>query len=94
MTVKGHTDDTDGTDFLWLAALGRRTLATNGTQEMKEIKEIWAAHDNLNDILRRRHFCYFFYFCGTLKKICAICGIRVTLDQDRRHLTFPFGPSS
>ena len=53
MTVKGHTDDTDGTDFLWLAALGRRTLATNGTQEIKEIKEIWAAHDNLNDILRR-----------------------------------------
>jgi len=31
-------------------ALGRRTLATNGTQE---IKEILAAHDNLNDILRR-----------------------------------------
>ena len=35
------------------AALGRRTLATNGTQEIKEIKEILAAHDNLNDILRR-----------------------------------------
>ena len=33
--------------------------------EIKEIKEILAAHDNLNDILRRRHFCYFFYFCGT-----------------------------
>ena len=33
-------------------ALGRRTLATNGTQEIKEIKEILAAHDNLNDILQ------------------------------------------
>ena len=37
---KGHTDITDSTDNLGPAALGRRTLATNGTQEIKEIKEI------------------------------------------------------
>ena len=36
MTVEGHTDSTDSTDFLSPAALGRRTLATNGTQERKE----------------------------------------------------------
>ena len=34
--------------------------------EIKEIAEILAAHDILNDILRRRHFLYFFYFCGTI----------------------------
>ena len=39
-------------------------------------------------IMRSKNFCYFFYFCGTLKKICAICGICVTLDQDRRHFFY------
>jgi len=47
--------------------------------EIKEIKEILAAHDNLNDILRRRNFFYFLYFSGTLK-ICAICAICVPIS--------------
>ena len=34
--------------------------------EIKEIAEILGAHDILNDILRRSHFLYFFYFCGTI----------------------------
>ena len=50
MTVKGHTDDTDGTDFLWLAALGRRTLATNGTQESTESTERRIASDSLFEV--------------------------------------------
>ena len=36
------------------SASRRVTLATEGTQEIKEIAEIMAAHDNLNDILQKR----------------------------------------